>query len=237
MEINPINHKYLHFGPILCGTHIDLNLCNELLERGENTRGVRKHKLHRTTSSLSTKLQLQSNYSNDDIIWFVENFSPYFIPYFKKLQETNYYGMRPFNRVSLNHMWINYMEKNEFNRPHTHSGSFSFVLYLQVPEAIYTASGEYPKKGIDGKSYPGGVCSVGPGCVNFFYGEEQTGIITAHGIKPIEGDLWIFPAPLRHMVPPFRVDGTRISVSGHLTISDESNEGQPIQPDEFILNN
>ena len=49
--------------------------------------------------------------------------------------------------------------------------------------------------------------------------------------------LWIFPAPLRHMVPPFRVDGTRISVSGHLTISDESNEGQPIQPNEFILNN
>ena len=155
----------------------------------------------------------------------------------KKLQDKNYYGMRHFNRVSLNYMWINYMKKNEFNRPHTHSGSFSFVLYLQVPEATYTASGQYPKKGIDGKSYPGGVCSVGPGCVNFFYGEEQTGIITAHGIKPLEGDLWIFPAPLRHMVPPFRVDGTRISVSGHLTISDESNEGQQIQPNEFILNN
>ena len=134
MEINPINHKYLHFGPILCGTHIDLNLCNELLERGGKTRGVRKPG---PKTPLSTKVQIQSNYTHEDKLWFVENFSPYFIPYFKKLQETNYYGMKPFNRVSLNHMWINYMEKNEFNRPHTHSGSFSFVLYLQVPEAIY----------------------------------------------------------------------------------------------------
>jgi len=235
MEINPINHKYLHFGPVLCETKTDLNLCKELLERGEKIRGVRKPG---PKTPLSTKVQIQSNYSHKTNAWFVENFKPYFIPYFKKLQDKNYYGMRQFNRVSLNAMWINYMQKNEYNRPHTHGGSFSFCLYLQVPEAIYTASGQYPKIGVDGKPIGiGGISSIEPGSVIFWYGEDQTGIVTAHGIKPTAGDLWLFPAPLRHMVPPFRINGTRISVSGHLTISDELNKGQPIQPNEFILNN
>ena len=32
-----INHKYLHFGPVLAGTTTDKDLCKELLERGRLT--------------------------------------------------------------------------------------------------------------------------------------------------------------------------------------------------------
>ena len=78
---------------------------------------------------------------------------------------------------------------------------------------------------------------LGPGTITFFYGEDQKGIVTAHGVRPTESDLWIFPASLRHMVPPFRSDVTRISISGNLIITDETNKEQPIQPNEFILNN
>ena len=215
--------KYLHFGPVLCGTTVAPDLCKELLERGENLRSIRKYK---EKTLLSTgKIQKIASYSTDTKIWFVEKFKPYFIPYFKKLQDKNYYGMRQFNRISLNYMWINYMKKNEFNRPHTHGGSFSFCVYLKVPKEINKENENFKGTG------------NGPGTITFFSGEDQKGIVTAHGLKPTEGDLWIFPAPLRHMVPPFKSDVTRISISGHLTISDESNKGQPIQPNEFILNN
>ncbi len=216
------DYTYLHFGPVLCGTSVSLDLCKELLERGEKTKGVRKHK---ATETLSTKLQLQSDYTHEDKLWFIEKFKPYFVPYFKKLQDENYYGMRFFNRILLKSMWINYMKKDEFNRPHTHSPNFSFCLYLTVPDEINKEIETFKGTGL------------GPGTVSFFYGEDQKGIVTAHGIKPVVGDLWMFPAVLRHMVPPFRSDVTRISVSGNFTISDELFKGQPIQPNEFILNN
>ena len=216
--VNQINHRYFHFGPVLCGTTVAPDLCKELLERGNKT-------TESNVPYLAGHLDNENKFTVDDMVWFVEKFKPYFIPYFKKLQDKNYYGMRQFNRISLNYMWINYMKKNEFNRPHTHGGSFSFCVYLKVPKEINKENENFKGTG------------NGPGTITFFSGENQKGIVTAHGLKPTEGDLWIFPAPLRHMVPPFKSDVTRISISGHLTISDESNKGQPIQPNEFILNN
>ena len=37
------------------------------------------------------------------------------------------------------------------------------------------------------------------------------------------------------MVPPFRSDETRISVSGNIYVTDELNKGLPIQPGEFTI--
>tara|TARA_Y100000310_G_scaffold203752_1_gene204009 strand:- start:267 stop:536 length:270 start_codon:yes stop_codon:yes gene_type:complete len=61
---------------------------------------------------------------------------------------------------------------------------------------------------------------VGPGIISFMYGEEQKGIRTGHGITPALNELWIFPASLRHCVPPFKSDVERISVSGNWFITD-----------------
>ena len=47
----------------------------------------------------------------------------------------------------------------------------------------------------------------------------------------------MFPASLKHMVPPFKSDVTRISVSGNIFITDELNAKEPLQPGEFFLNN
>lgn len=218
--VKQINHKYLHFGPVLCATSVDLNLCKELVERGDKTTDS-------NVPYLAGHLNHENNFTVNDILWFVTNFKYYFIPYFKKIQTTTdkeyYYGAKPFNRILLQKLWINYMKKNEFNPPHTHGGAFSFVLYLKVPEAI--------NKEI--KNFKG--TGNGPGSVTFFYGEDQKGIVTAHGVKPTEGDLWIFPASLKHMVPPFRSDETRISVSGNIYVTDELNKGLPIQPGEFTI--
>ena len=128
-----IKHKYLHFGPVLAGTPTDPDLCKELLARGRKT-------THSNVHGLAGHIEVENDFFREDTLWFVDNFKKYFIPYFKKLQKTTdgdyYYGMEPFNRVLLQKLWINFMKKNEFNPIHTHGGSFSFVLYLQVPKGI-----------------------------------------------------------------------------------------------------
>lgn len=219
---NPINHRYVHFGPVLAATTIDPNLLKELLKRGNQT--TVSH-----VSQLAGHLEVENAFSIDDIVWFVDNFKKYFIPYFKKLQQeddnTFYYGMRPFNRVLLQTLWINFMQKNEFNPPHRHGGAFSFIVYIDVPKSIQQENVDFKGQGI------------GPGAVSFYYGEEQNGIKTSHGIVPCTGDLWMFPASLKHMVPPFKSDVTRISVSGNFYITDELNKQAPIQRGEFLINN
>ena len=213
--------KYLQFGPVLAGTSVAPELIKELLERGEKT----------TVSSvpdLAGHLEKENEFNTDDYVWFIENFKNYFLPYFKKLQKTDdpdyFYGMKRFNRVLLNKLWINYMRQNEYNPPHTHSGSFSFVLYLDVPDAIEDEIRNFKGTGL------------GPGTISFTHGEEQKGIINNHGVRPLTGDLWMFPATLSHMVPPFRSDVTRISVSGNFYITDHINRNHPLQPGEFLVN-
>ncbi len=216
------NLKYLQFGPVLAGTNVGTALTKELLDRGAKTTKSNVH-------DLAGHIQKENEFAIPDYVWFVENFKDFFIPYFKKIQTSQdphyYYGRKPFNRVLLNKLWINYMKCNEFNPPHTHSGDFSFVLYLDVPKVIEEEIRNFKGTGL------------GPGTISFYHGEDQKGIINAHGIRPLDGDIWMFPATLKHMVPPFRSDVTRISVSGNIFITDYLNRNQPIQPGEFYINN
>ena len=216
-----MNHKYLHFGPVVAGTTVSSDLIKELLDRGAKTTQSHVHRL-------AGHMEHENKFAVKDHIWFVEKFKHYFIPYFKKLQEANdpkfMYGVKPFNRILLHELWINYMKQHEFNPTHTHGGSFSFVLFLDVPDEI--------KQEI--KNFKG--TGIGPGGLTFSYGEEQKNIITAHAIIPTTGDLWMFPASMKHMVHPFRSDITRISVSGNFFITDNLNAGEPIQKGEFTIN-
>jgi hypothetical protein len=205
--VNQINHRYLHFGPVIGGTKVDPTICKELLERG-----------HKTTKShvkyLAGHLDKENVFESDDKQWFVDNFQDYFIPYWKHLQnvmDPNYfYGMDPFKKLWLSNLWINFMKKGEFNPPHGHDGDFSFVLYLDVPKELAEEDRNFIGNG------------TGPGSISFIYGEEQKNIRTAHGVIPSSNELWIFPASLKHLVPPFKSDVERISVSGNWFIIDHS---------------
>ena len=216
-----MNHKYLHFGPVVAGTTVAPDLIDEFLQRGDKTTESHVHRL-------AGHMEHENKFSVEDHVWFIDNFKQYFIPYFKRLQDTKdpkfMYGINPFNRILLHELWINYMKKNEFNPTHTHGGSFSFVLFLDVPEQIQQEIKNFKGTG------------MGPGGLTLSYGEEQKNIVTAHAIIPTTGDLWMFPASMKHMVHPFRSDITRISVSGNFFITDQLNAGSPIQKGEFTIN-
>ena len=104
----------------------------------------------------------------------------------------------------LSALWINNQKKHEFIPPHDHDGPLSFVIYLQVPEVLR----------IENQSSKGKSC--GPGGIQFVYGEGMRDAINFVSHFPIELDMFIFPAWLKHWVSPFKSDCTRISVSGNV---------------------
>jgi len=90
----------------------------------------------------------------------------------------------------------------------------SFVIFLKVPEEIKKEQKEYKGK------------SGGPGSLSFLYGEGNRQAITYQSVHPNEGDMFIFPAWMKHYVAPFYSDVTRISVSGNVADSVQLNQIQ-----------
>ena len=103
----------------------------------------------------------------------------------------------------LSALWINHQKPNEFNPPHDHDGALSFVIYLDIPETLKKEHAEYKGK------------SCGPGGIQFIYGNGPRDAITYMSFMPEEGDMYIFPAWLKHWVAPYKSNCTRISVSGN----------------------
>ena len=66
----------------------------------------------------------------------------------------------------------------------------------------------------ENEAYKGKSC--GPGGIQFIYGDGPRDCITYQSFFPEEGDMFIFPAWLKHWVAPYRSDCTRISVSGNV---------------------
>ena len=114
----------------------------------------------------------------------------------------------------LTALWVNYMKRYEFNPPHDHSDQLSFIIFLKVPEEITKEQKEYKGK------------SGGPGSLSFLYGEGNRQAITYQSMHPKEGDMFIFPAWMKHYVAPFYSDVTRISVSGNVADSVQLNQIQ-----------
>jgi len=104
--------------------------------------------------------------------------------------------------LRLDSLWINFSQKLDTNIPHTHSGELSFVIYCKVPEKIFTEQTDSNTKRA--------------GEIIFQYGELITPLTGAeYPVKPSDNLIFIFPAKLRHFVPPYYVDEERISVSGN----------------------
>ena len=102
-------------------------------------------------------------------------------------------------------MWINFQNMHDFNPVHTHSGILSFVIFCKVPNEIFEVQAVSNNKRA--------------GEIIFDYGESFSKLlINEFNVKPYEGLMFIFPAELRHQVPPFYVNSERISVSGNFVV-------------------
>ena len=145
-------------------------------------------------------------YYEDYESWFVEKFTPYLDLYVDALV-SNWLPDKKINKTYyMKAPWINYQKANEYNPPHNHAGDLSFVTYLQVPDEIK----EECELSKDQRK------NTGPGTINFNYGLEMPCNVSSFARLPRAGDIFIFPAWLKHYVNAFKSDVERISVSGNI---------------------
>jgi len=195
--------EYFYWGPCVCKFKIDESIVKNLLEKGEKLKTDAR-------PYLAGHIDKELYYDNDSVNWFAKKTENYFNTYFKFKNEAWQPNQRfPIQSLKLNSLWINYMKKNEYNPPHTHSNDLSFILYLQIPKKLKEESDNFISS------------TYGPGHIQFIYGnEDRYGDFLTTQIKfPEKGDLYIFPSNLYHTVFPFRCEGERISVSGNFTVN------------------
>ncbi|MCT0198945.1 2OG-Fe(II) oxygenase family protein [Synechococcus sp. CS-1325] len=100
-------------------------------------------------------------------------------------------------RLQMIDVWLNSQSAGDYNPMHTHGGSFSGVIFLQVPPQIHN------------DSFDGQLCFHGP--EEWHIQSFRTGM--AQYMLPVVGDVYVFPAWQPHSVPPFRGDGERWSLA------------------------
>ena len=115
--------------------------------------------------------------------------------------------------LTLENFWVNFQKKHEFNPLHKHSGLLSFVLFIKIPFIF-----EEEKLICPGKESN----SNWPGSLVFVYPDvKKIGGISMLNLdidKRWEGKGVIFRADLNHFVNPFFSDGTRITISGNISL-------------------
>jgi len=106
------------------------------------------------------------------------------------------------NNIHLVHSWIVSQYAGEYNPWHHHSGDFSSVIYLKLPEDM---NKEWEEDFED--HYPAN------GLIEFAYGESSDFRNDNIKFKPEVGKLLMFPSYLKHFVYPFKSEGERRSMS------------------------
>ena len=127
-----------------------------------------------------------------------------------------YHALRPGklrNEFNLESLWVNFQYQTEFNPVHTHSGGYSFVIWMKIPTE-YEDQKELPLAKNSGEktmisNFVFTYTDILGNLRNFAYEMNKTR----------EGTLLFFPSRLNHQVFPFyNCEGERISISGNLGV-------------------
>jgi hypothetical protein len=120
----------------------------------------------------------------------------------------------------LGNVWVNFQKKHEFNPPHLHDGTLSFVIWLQIPfthaEEDLKSPGRKAKLPLSGK-------------FGFLIVQNGKEVRTAYqeSDQTQENSILLFPSDMMHFVNPFYTsDDLRITISANYydkAIMDEFN--------------
>ena len=201
--MNQIKYGILHWGPCVVKTKIDQATLDLLLSEGEESK-------EDASPELAGVLKNQFHYRDKNKFQnFMEGIFNLYNAAMNQWKKTT--DKTP-STFFLEKLWINYQGPNEFNPPHSHGGALSFVIFAKIPLELRIENQDY--KGL----------SAGPGGITFLYGDIEDRCITNHSVFPEEGDMYIFPAWVKHWVYPFKSDCTRISISGNVIDKIELNK-------------
>ena len=122
-----------------------------------------------------------------------------------RMQYKGAVDVEQYKNIKLESLWVNFNKKHDFNPPHDHKGVLSFVIYCSVPQEILENQAD--------------TNTPVAGSIVFEYGEKICTFMHHYfKVNPFDNLMLIFPAGLKHYVPPFWTDHTRISVSGNFVL-------------------
>ena len=206
-----MEYRYYHWGPFLFHSQITPDECKMLIKKGKKCR----NKPHDYRAQLAG--HLSEEYRLTDTKGIAEWFEKYLIAYSHGYTKWRGKGFTPpWINLRIEVLWINYMKSNDFNPPHAHSGDLSFVIYPDVPQEIIK----------ENKKFKGTM--TGPGGISWLFAESHEQYIDTVYMMPQTGDLFIFPASLKHWVFPFRSKVERISVSGNISFGPKHKKGADV---------
>ena len=115
-------------------------------------------------------------------------------------------------KYCLADIWVNYQKQTEFNPIHTHTGIFSFVIWMKIPTKFEDQKKLPIADGVNSRA----ISSFEIGYQNIL-GESLSHI---YNMDPAyEGTMLLFPSKLSHAVYPFyKCDEDRISISGNIMV-------------------
>ena len=115
---------------------------------------------------------------------------------------------RPF---FLDSLWVNFQKRYEFNPLHTHSGLFSFIIFVNIPYDLDKETKYFSTNSQEPRTSR-----------LVFVNNKFDGSFNEHLInvdKSFEGKMFLFRAKQAHMVYPFYTsDKYRITVSGNVKL-------------------
>ena len=192
-----ISVNTLNWGPCVIKLKILDDFKKVLLDEAKKSEEDFRHRL-------AGQIAKERGYNEKQRDIIIPYLSPYLGVYdqcFQRYQNKEY-EHKP--EYALSALWCNFQRQYEFNPPHDHDGKLSFVIYLSIPDKLKEENAAYKGK------------SCGPGGIQFMYGEGTRDAVTYMSYFPKEGDMFIFPAWLKHWVSPFNSDCVRVSVSGNV---------------------
>ena len=220
--IIPMPIEIRNLGATVGRTELEVDLVQELLQRSENL-----HK--RANESLAGKIEDEKHYEEESRIYFEKKLLPYAVNFYNECKkDKGHFGIsKHFHRAQwkLDSLWVNRQKPGEYNPPHEHSGNISFVIYLQIPSAMYEeinhTSSAPPgyisfRYGSDTRMYPSGRNPSERSIISEL--EDPLRPSVRLELCPRVGEMYIFPSFLTHSVEAFYSPGTRISVSGNFCL-------------------
>lgn len=223
-------YQFFNFGPFLMKTWVEESVWSSM------TQDI--HEVVRTGTDATSQLAgvIEEEYMFDEALGlkYEHLLRPSIVHYVNKLlKQWHVYGEEQLNdpshvahkilssidNIRLTSMWVNLQKKMEYNPIHHHSGHISFVLYIDVPQVIYSEKSErkslqnatvYFQDGLENGPEYGNMSDDWTNLKNDLRPRRGSPVF-----KPVNGELLIFPSYLHHQVQAFKSDVTRVTVSGN----------------------
>ena len=194
--------RFFYWGPFVTHMNLPVEFCNFFIEEGKKVRGNLSKSADDSLAGNLTRGQFKLEKSNPSSLFYLSQI----IQAYCEAHNTNWNQTRTLNHKEwiLADLWINYYKAGDYQPFHNHAGDISFVFFPEPtpPELIQ-----------EDKDFEG--TARGPGYLTFLVGEVHNITSSEINALPKQGDLYIFPAHVKHMVTPYKSKVERCSISGN----------------------